>query len=322
MNFTHRSSQRFKDLLKALSVIAEEVEFTVNPEGLTATQMDRDHRAMFVLKMPSTAFERWDVVEEQKFTVNVDNLVKRFLKNTCKEESVEFSIDPERARLNVTLRGKTVRQKEVPILQPTDEEVPQPKVFFKTKARIIIGSLRKAISDTSLVSENVRIAVEGGFLKISATGDMGSVHNEWEKGSDDLIEIRGEDDSSATFTTSYLEKIMKAIQPLSEAATLELSTDMPMKIFPELDQGCVLDFYLAPDTPPPAETGEEAYEEPVAGVVQPWELDAAPAEVPTTVPIEVPVIMPVKVPELLPTPPMVPVHPIMLDMSVLKWIKL
>lgn len=318
MSFTHRSSQRFKDLLKALSIIAEEVEFTVNPEGLMAVQMDRDHRAMFVLKMPSTAFERWDVIEEQKFTVDVDNLVKRFLKNTCKEESVEFSIDPERARLNVTLRGKTVRQKEVPILQPTDEEVPQqPKVFFKTKARIIIGSLRKAISDTSLVSENVRIAVEGGSLKISATGDMGSVHNEWEKGSDDLIEIRGEDDSSATFTTSYLEKIMKAIQPLSEAATLELSTDMPMKIFPELDQGCVLDFYLAPDTPPPAETGEEAYEEQVAGVVQPGELDA-PAEVP----IEAPVIMPVKVPEPLLTPPTVPVPPIMLDMRVLKWIKL
>jgi len=133
----------------------------------------------------------------------------------------------------------------MPILEPIDEEVPQPKIFFKAKARIITDSLRNSIRDANLVSEHVKVAVEGEILKISATGDMGSAHSEWEKGSDDLIELKSEEDSSATFTLSYLNEITNAAGSSSEVATIELSTDMPIKMDFELPKGKLV-YYLAP----------------------------------------------------------------------------
>ena len=133
----------------------------------------------------------------------------------------------------------------MPIMEPLDEEVPQPKIFFKSKARLLTTSLRNAIRDANLVSEHVKVTVEGEMLKVSALGDMGSAVSEWEKGSDDLLELKAEEDSSATFTLSYLNEITNAAGSSGEVVTIELSTDMPIKMDFELPKGKLV-YYLAP----------------------------------------------------------------------------
>jgi proliferating cell nuclear antigen len=339
MSFTHRSSQRFKDLLEALNVLNDEITFTVNPEGLTAMQMDPRHCAMFILKMPSTAFERWDVIEEKKFTVDVTNLVKKILKNTYKDESVEFSYDPDRERLDVVLRGDIVRRKDLPTLENVDEEVPLPKIFFKAHARVVLRGLVKALKDFNELSEHTTIAFENDSLILSQGGDIGHQSTPFEKYGDNLLDIKYEEDTKSTFTESYLEKIVKAIQPLSEVVNIDLSTDMPIKIWPELDVGS-LEFYVAPcigvgdDEPVRTVTEEKAYEQDVTGVSTPEDIlvvdmpeDISEATTPEPVAPEEPAPEPVtpEEPASIPTP--IPASapasmPITIDMSVLRRIKL
>ena len=331
--FTHGSSQRFKDLLEALNALSEEIEFTANPEGLTAMQMNPSHCAMFVLKMPSTAFERWDVIEEQKFSVNVTTLVKKILKNTYKDESVELSYDPERARLDVTLRSNITRRKDMPVLEPIDDEIPIPKIFFKAHARVVMKGLVKALKDFNALSEHTTIAFENNSLILSQRGDSGSQNTPFEKYGDNLLDIKYEEDTRTTFTEDYLEKIVKAIQPLSEVVNIDLSTDMPVKISPELDVGS-LEFYIAPcigvdnETPMKTVTEEKAYEEEVTGVSMPEDIPEAPVTHEEEPLVEEPVISgppelvapeepaPTTTPALRPTP-----APITIDMSVLRRIK-
>jgi len=96
-----------------------------------------------------------------------------------------------------------------------------------------------------LVSEHVRLEVGAEDFKISATGDMGSALSEWRRDSDELLDLKVEEASSATFTLSYLNDIVGAVSASSEVATLELSTDMPIKMDFELPQGRLI-YYLAP----------------------------------------------------------------------------
>jgi proliferating cell nuclear antigen len=327
MSFTHKSSQRFKDLLEALNVLSEEVEFTANPEGLAAMQMDPSHCAMFVLKMPSTAFERWDVIEEQKFTVDVTNLVKKILKNTYKDESVELSYDPDRERLDVILRSDIARRKDMPTLANMDEEVPQPKIFFTAHARVVLRGLVKALKDFNELSEHTTITVENDSLTLSQRGDLGSQSTPFDKYGDNLLSLKCEEDTTSTFTESYLEKIVRAIQPLSEVVNLELSTDMPIKIWPELDVGS-LEFYIAPcigvgDEPVRAETEEKAYEEEVTGVSMPEDILVVdmPKDVSETTPEPVAPEEPAPIPASIPEPAPISM-PITIDMSVLRRLKL
>lgn len=235
----------FRNLIKALGVIVDEGTFVMNEAQLKLLAMDPSHVAMVDFELPGEFFDKYRCEGEPKLSINVKELLK-FLDRVDRDEDVTIRLDEEKARLVINCkRGGHSRRFEMPILEPIDEEVPQPKIFFKAKARILTNSLRMAIKDADLVSEHVKVSVEGEALKVSAVGDMGSAFSEWEKGSDDLLELKSEEDSSATFTLSYLDEIVNAAGNSSEVATVELSTDMPIKMDFELPKGRLV-YYLAP----------------------------------------------------------------------------
>ncbi|MBC8224172.1 hypothetical protein H8E65_06255 [Candidatus Bathyarchaeota archaeon] len=159
---------------------------------------------------------------------------------------VKIRLDEERARLLIQcIHPDHTRRFEMSIMEPLDEEAPRPKISFRSSARILTRSLRGAIMDAGLVSEQVKIEVTGDMLRMSAVGDIGSAISEWERDSDELLELKSEEDSGATFPLSYLRDIVNAAGASSEMATLELNTDMPISLDFELPQGRLV-YYLAP----------------------------------------------------------------------------
>ena len=235
----------FRNLIKALSVIVDEGTFNMNEAQIKLLAMDPSHVAMVDFELPKEFFNAYKCEGEPKLTVNISEFLK-FLDRVDKDEHVTISLDQEKARLVIRCkRGGSSRRFMMPILEPLDEEVPQPKIFFKSSTRILSHSLRRAIRDSSLVSEHVKMEIEGNHFIISAKGDMGSAESDWQKESDELLDIKAEEPSNATFTLSYLQDIVNAVSASSEVATLELSTDMPIKMDFELPQGRLI-YYLAP----------------------------------------------------------------------------
>lgn len=235
----------FRNLVKALSVIVEEGTFNMNEAQVKLLAMDPSHVAMVDFELPSEFFDKYTCEGEPKLTVNIGEFLK-FLDRVDRDEQVNIKLDEEQARLVIRCkRGGHTRRFMMPILEPLDEEVPQPKIFFKASTRILTQSLRRALRDATLVSEHVKIEVADDVFIISATGDMGSALSEWQKESDELLEVKAEENSNANFTLSYLNDIVNAVQASSEVATLELSTDMPIKMNFELPQGKLI-YYLAP----------------------------------------------------------------------------
>jgi proliferating cell nuclear antigen len=235
----------FRSLVKALSVIVEEGTFTLNEAQVRLLAMDPSHVAMVDFELPGGFFDSYRYEGEPKLSINIKEFL-RFLDRVEKDEQVRIALNEEKARLVIHCkRGGHNRRFEMPILEPLDEEVPQPKIFFKAKARVTTNALRMAIRDADLVSEHVRVEVDNDVLKISAEGDMGSSFSEWERDSDDLLELKVDEASGATFTLSYLSDIANAAGSVSEVASLELSTDMPVKMEFEIPQGRLV-YYLAP----------------------------------------------------------------------------
>jgi len=235
----------FRNLVKALSVIVEEGTFNINEAQVKLLAMDPSHVAMVDFELPMEFFDKYTCEGEPKLTVNIGEFLK-FLDRVERDEQVNIKLEEEQARLVIRCkRGGHTRRFMMPILEPLDEEVPQPKIFFKASTRILTQSLRRALRDATLVSEHVKMEVADDAFNISATGDMGSALSEWQKDSDELLAVKAEENSNANFTLSYLNDIVNAVQASSEVATLELSTDMPIKIDFELPQGKLI-YYLAP----------------------------------------------------------------------------
>ncbi|UCG44927.1 MAG: hypothetical protein JSV58_05950 [Candidatus Bathyarchaeota archaeon] len=180
-----------------------------------------------------------------KMCVNIGELLK-LLKRAGKDESVELVLDEKTGRLQTTIRGKYVRAFNMPTLEAVEEEVPTPKVTFNVKAKVTTEGLREAIEDAGLVSDHVRIEADNEKLTMNATGDLMGAKIEMKKGNDALLELETKEQSKATFSLSYLSEILKAAVATSDIATLEFSTDMPIKLDFKQQRAGKLSFFLAP----------------------------------------------------------------------------
>ena len=132
----------FRSLVKALSVIVEEGTFTMNEAQLKLLAMDPSHVAMVDFELPGGFFDSYRCEGEPKLSINIKEFL-RFLDRVDRDEQVRIVLNTEKARLVIHCkRGGHSRRFEMPILEPLDEEVPQPKIFFKAKARGYVRLIR------------------------------------------------------------------------------------------------------------------------------------------------------------------------------------
>ncbi len=234
-----------RNLVKAISVVVEEGSFRIDEELMRLLAMDPSHVAMVDFELPKGFFDRYSAGEEVRLTMNMRELL-RFLDRVERGEQLKIKLDEEQSRIIIECRrGGHIRTFAMPLLEPVEEEAPSPKIFFKASARFLTQSLRRAIRDASIVSEHVRIEISAKEMRIQASGEAGSVSSVWELGADDLLELRAQEEARATFTISYLQDMINAAAMSSEVTTIELSTDMPIKMNFELPQGKLI-YYLAP----------------------------------------------------------------------------
>ena len=212
-----------------LKILNDEITLNVDDSGIQVIGMDPSHVAMVDAKILPGLFDKFEP-SEKPITINLMEFNK-FLDRLGKEDNPKIQYNAEKAQLMILAKkiGFT-RRFTLSTLEPLEEEVPKPKIFFKSSGRIITQIVDRAIKDADLVSEHVKFILDENVMKIMATGDLGSASNEFEKGSDELLELKSEEEAAATFTLSYLKDMFGALKNLTDVVTIELSTDMPMKI--------------------------------------------------------------------------------------------
>ena len=234
-----------RDMVTAISTLVDEATFNVTPEGIKLRAMDPSRVAMVDFEWPKTVFEEYLADAPTKMCINISELLK-LLRRTSKNESVELALDEKTGKLNVSIIGKYERTFNMPTLEATEEEVPTPKVTFNVRVKATTDGINQAIQDALLVSDHVRFEVDTEKMTMRASGDLMGATVELKKGSDALLDLEAKEASKATFSLSYLSEIVKAAAATSEIATLEFSTDMPIRIDFQQPKEGKLTFYLAP----------------------------------------------------------------------------
>jgi proliferating cell nuclear antigen len=238
-------SKQLRDMITAISILVDEATFKLDPDGIKLRAMDPSRVAMIDFEWPKTIFEEYQADTPAKMCINITELLK-LLKRAGKEETVELSLDEQTAKLNIKIAGKYARNFTMPTLQASEEEVPTPKLTFNVKIKATTEGLTQAIEDAQLVSDHVRLEADPEKLVFNAAGDLMGAVITIQKGSDTLLDLEAKEPSKATFSLSYLTEIIKAASQTSDIATMEFSSDMPIKIDFQQPKEGRLTFYLAP----------------------------------------------------------------------------
>ncbi len=234
-----------RDMITAISTLVDEATFNLTQDGLKLRAMDPSRVAMIDFEWPKTIFDEYTCDTPTKMCINVGEMLK-LLRRTSKDESIELELDEKTNRLNISIKGKYERTFNMPTLEAAEEEVPTPKITFNVRAKVTTEGLHQAVEDVLLVSDHVKIEVDTEKLTMKAAGDLMGATIELKKGSDALLDIEAKEPSKATFSLSYLSEIIKTASGASDIATLEFSSDMPIRIDFQQPKEGKLTFYLAP----------------------------------------------------------------------------
>ena len=235
----------WKNLITAIATLVDEASFNINEEGIRLRAMDPSHVAMVDFEWPKTTFDEYVCNEPTKLSVNVAEMLK-LLRRIGGDESIELVLEAGSPKLMMVLRSKYTWTFGMSTLEPSTEEVPTPKISFNVSARLTTSLLRNALEDASAVSDHIVFDASGEKLAMKATGDVGNVVVEVEKGTDELLNLEAKDNSHSTFSLNYLSEMVKAASNLSDVVLLEFSTDMPIRLNFEMPSKGKLQYYLAP----------------------------------------------------------------------------
>jgi proliferating cell nuclear antigen len=245
--FSVQDPTTLKDLFTTIGVIQNEATFKITPENINFRMMDASRVAMLNMEIPKTFFdEEYTITEATALTVNIPELL-RLLKRGKKGDKTTLEL-LDNGRLQLCFTGKIERKWDISTLNPEVEECPLPNIKFNTKAVIVTHGLNEGIEDTALVSDHMcLIADNSDKLVFDASGDLMNatitMPNNGE--SSDIMSLEVAEPSKATYSLSYLQKIVKAASALTDLVTLEFSTDMPLRLDFQ-DQQCKIEFFLAP----------------------------------------------------------------------------
>jgi proliferating cell nuclear antigen len=239
--------EAFKYYIGMLKAVKEEYVLLITENGISVRTMDDSHIVMLDAQLRNQGNVDTAKLVEEKIMLNVAELSK-FLSRIDKDENVKLLYEKDQEKVIIISRkGGRSRQFEMKVMDPLDDETPDPRLKANVKAHISTKSFENVLRDVELVSEHVKIESEKGVFKITGVGDMGSAVSQWKEGSEDLKELRVDGDSCATYVLKPLKEWIDSVKAKSPAIILEWSTDLPLQITLMSDEaGVTAKYYIAP----------------------------------------------------------------------------
>jgi proliferating cell nuclear antigen len=230
--------------ITGVSKIIKEGVFKADETGLRFKAMDPSHVIMIDLFFPSESFEEYEIEEEEKLGINLEEFSK-VLRRARKDDKLELKSLKD--KIEVIFRGHFNRRFIEPLLQLEYQELPEPRIEFKVDARMIADQLREAVRDIELMGDNIIFLTKDDKLLIYNESEIGKAAVELDVESGALLSIESDGEQKASYGLEYIESLLPAVQK-AEIVKLEYSTDMPCKLTFELPQGARLVTYIAPRT--------------------------------------------------------------------------
>jgi len=236
-------------IFTAIAVIVDEATFTFSSGSVNLRAMDPSRVAMVAFSYPKEAFDEFSVDREGKICFNIGEALT-IVKRAGKDETVELVMSKEatlgRLLLAIKIHGKYERAFTLPILEPAEEEIPEPKITFDTTVRMTAQGFNNAVQDAQLVSDHIKIVTTPEMMWLQAAGDQSEADIKFTKGiAEDLLDISANKEAKAVFSLSYLTEMAKKLVDVADVVTLEYASDMPLKIQAQNIKGSMT-FFQAP----------------------------------------------------------------------------
>ncbi|MEK6958795.1 MAG: proliferating cell nuclear antigen (pcna) [archaeon] len=242
MELVLKNAEVFKKSMEAISVLIDEAELVVKETGLELKATDPSQISMVDFTMPKKAFETFKA-QETRLGLDLDYL-NQVLARAQGNDELSLSLDEKKAFLTVTFRGNAQRSFQVPLIDISTSDVPNPRIEFDAEMMISSAFLQSAFKDAALISTHVSLGCDSSRFFVKANSSKGNLNEEVPQNKITLPELKVKKECKSMFPLDYLQDMLKAAGTGNNVA-LYLKTNAPVKICYTIGDATIT-YYLAP----------------------------------------------------------------------------
>jgi len=243
MQLTLAEPRLLKESVNIISELVNEVTLKIDKDKIAIVAIDPANVAMVDFKLLSSAFVEYSVPKPQELAINLDHL-KQVVKRAKPVDTITLSLDEEKNRVQIRLKGDTSRTFNIPLVNIEENEQTIPSLQFKTKVTLSSSRFDDAIEDMGIIAESVSLSTMPNKFTVKAESNMKDAKVELPATEETTIFLEG-DQLSSKYSIEYLKKISKA-NKLADSVVLEFADDYPLRAEYKLLDKLQLSFILAP----------------------------------------------------------------------------
>ncbi len=233
----------FVNSVATIGELIDEGVFRLEKDGITFIAADRAMVAVVDFKISSTAFDKYELDEQQNIGLNVTNFLS-VLKRVSANDKLSLNLQDN--KLEVLIENSSKRRFVLPLLDLSAEEVPPiDQLAFTAKVTVKPSILQSGIEDAEIIADAVLFETSSNKFVIRAEGDVSKTELEIEKGNEALIDIKADGEVKSRYPLEYLKKMIKASK-IAESVSLQFGQDYPMKLEFKAGDKASLTMVLAP----------------------------------------------------------------------------
>ncbi len=232
-----------KESVNIISDLVNEVTLKIDKDKIEIVAIDPSLVAMIDFKLLSSAFVEYTVPQAEELAINLDHL-RQVLKRAKPADTVILSMDEDKNRLQVLLKGAGQRTFNIPLINIEENEQKIPDLDFAARVELASEKFDDAIEDMSIVAESLSLHSHPDKLIVQSESNMKEAKVELNASDEMVVELKGEPLSSK-YSIEYLKKMSKASK-LSDQVCLEFGKDYPLRVVYTLLDKLRLSFILAP----------------------------------------------------------------------------
>ncbi|ABN69744.1 proliferating cell nuclear antigen PcnA [Staphylothermus marinus F1] len=245
MRLRFADARAWRYAMNAIGKIIDEGAYKIQENGIRLRAIDPSRIVMVDFYIPREGLLEYEFDKEETIGVNMEDLTK-ILRRAVKGDELELRT-LEAGRLAVIFLGRGTRMFIIPSLETIAEELPELKIPFTVKAKMLPSTFRDVVKELEPISDAIEFRAIKDEQKIiaKASGDIVEAEIELSIENGALIDFEASEDARAIYTIDYLSDISGASQA-AEELTFEFATAVPCKIEYTLPQEGRLTFYVAP----------------------------------------------------------------------------
>jgi proliferating cell nuclear antigen len=242
MELVLKNADVFKKSMEAIAVLIDEAELVISDNGVELKATDPSQISMVDFSLPKKAFTKFES-ENIRLGLDLDYL-NQVLSRAQGSDELILSLDEKKSFLTISFKGNATRSFQVPLIDISTNDVPNPRIEFDAELLIAAGFLQSAFKDAALISTHITLGSTDEKFFVKATSSKGNLNEEISQDKTALFEMKVKKECKSMFPLDYLQDMLKAAASDTKVSFF-LKSNAPVKVSYSIGEASIT-YFLAP----------------------------------------------------------------------------